>query len=70
MTEETTQPAPSENTETECPPLDNAQNAMIEADGLSKFYGEFAASRNVNFKINRGEVVAFLDPTVPERAPP
>ena len=35
---------------------------MIEAVGLSKFYGEFAASRNVNFKINRGEVVAFLGP--------
>jgi ABC-2 type transport system ATP-binding protein len=36
--------------------------AMIEAIGLSKFYGEFAASRNVNFKINQGEVVAFLGP--------
>jgi ABC-2 type transport system ATP-binding protein len=35
---------------------------MIEAIGLSKFYGEFAASRNVNFKIHRGEVVAFLGP--------
>ncbi|MEM8677729.1 MAG: ATP-binding cassette domain-containing protein [Planctomycetota bacterium] len=35
---------------------------MIEADGLSKFYGAFAAAREVSFKINRGEVVAFLGP--------
>jgi gliding motility-associated transport system ATP-binding protein len=36
--------------------------AMIEADGLSKFYGEFAAIRDVSFRIHRGEVVAFLGP--------
>jgi ABC-2 type transport system ATP-binding protein len=35
---------------------------MIEADGLSKFYGDFAASRDVSFKITRGEVAAFLGP--------
>lgn len=35
---------------------------MIEADRLSKFYGIFAATREVSFKINRGEVVAFLGP--------
>jgi ABC-2 type transport system ATP-binding protein len=35
---------------------------MIEADGLSKYYGEFAAIESVSFKINRGEVVAFLGP--------
>ena len=35
---------------------------MIEAHQLSKFYGEFAATRNVNFQIQRGEVVAFLGP--------
>lgn len=35
---------------------------MIEARGLSKFYGGFAAIRDVSFKINRGEVVAFLGP--------
>jgi ABC-2 type transport system ATP-binding protein len=35
---------------------------MIEARGLSKFYGEFAAIRDVTFTINRGEVVAFLGP--------
>jgi ABC-2 type transport system ATP-binding protein len=36
--------------------------AMIEAEGLSKFYGEFAAIRDVSFRIYRGEVVAFLGP--------
>lgn len=35
---------------------------MIEADGLSKFYGPFAATRDVSFTIDRGEVVAFLGP--------
>jgi len=36
--------------------------AMIEAIGLSKFYGVFAACRNINFTIRKGEVVAFLGP--------
>jgi ABC-2 type transport system ATP-binding protein len=35
---------------------------MIEAKGLSKFYGSFAACRDVTFRIDRGEVVAFLGP--------
>ena len=35
---------------------------MIEADGLSKFYGDFAASRDVTFRIAQGEVAAFLGP--------
>lgn len=36
--------------------------AMIEAQGLSKYYGDFAAIENVSFKICQGEVVAFLGP--------
>ena len=36
--------------------------AMIEADGLSKFYGDFAACRDISFSINRCEVAAFLGP--------
>jgi len=36
--------------------------AMIEATGLCKFYGHFAAVRDVTFKIAQGEVVAFLGP--------
>ena len=39
-----------------------AEGPMIEAVGLSKFYGDFAAVRNVSFSIDRGEVVAFLGP--------
>jgi len=35
---------------------------MIEARGLSKFYGSFAACRDVTFNVARGEVVAFLGP--------
>lgn len=37
-------------------------SAMIEAVGLSKYYGDFAAVRDATFRINRGEVVAFLGP--------
>jgi len=39
-----------------------AGKPMIEAEGLSKFYGSFAASRDVSFTINQGEVAAFLGP--------
>ena len=35
---------------------------MIEADGLSKFYGIFTATREVTFTVSKGEVVAFLGP--------
>ena len=36
--------------------------AMIEAEGLSKYYGEFAAILDVTFQVHQGEVVAFLGP--------
>ena len=42
-------------------PSPNAE-PMIEAVELSKFYGNFAASRDVTFSINQGEVAAFLGP--------
>jgi ABC-2 type transport system ATP-binding protein len=35
---------------------------MIEAIGLSKFYGPFAAARDVDFRVYEGELVAFLGP--------
>ena len=35
---------------------------MIEAQGLSKFYGIFAAIQDVTFQVSEGEVVAFLGP--------
>jgi ABC-2 type transport system ATP-binding protein len=38
------------------------RSAMIEADNLSKFYGDFAACRDVTFSIGQGEVAAFLGP--------
>src|SRR5688572_25121934 len=36
--------------------------AMIEARGLSKFYGPFVATKNVSFTVPRGQVAAFLGP--------
>lgn len=35
---------------------------MIEAAGLSRFYGSFAAVRDVSFRVPRGQVCAFLGP--------
>ena len=41
---------------------DQSRRPMIEAVGLSKFYGPFAASRDVTFSVGEGELVAFLGP--------
>lgn len=41
---------------------EGSHRAMIEAEGLSKFYGTFAATRDVSFRVHEGEVVAFLGP--------
>lgn len=35
---------------------------MIEANGLTKFYGSLQAIRDVSFQIEKGEVVGFLGP--------
>jgi len=35
---------------------------MIEASGLSKFYGDFAATTDVTFSVPSGQVCAFLGP--------
>ena len=40
----------------------SATPAMIEAIGLSKFYGIFTACRNISFSVREGELVAFLGP--------
>ncbi|MCA9033809.1 MAG: ATP-binding cassette domain-containing protein [Planctomycetaceae bacterium] len=37
-------------------------SAMIEARGLSKFYADFAATRDVTFSVPAGQVCAFLGP--------
>ena len=42
--------------------MSNSDSAMIEAIGLSKFYGPFAATQNVSFSVPRGQVAAFLGP--------
>ncbi len=42
--------------------IDAKGPAMIQAEGLSKYYGPFAAVADVSFKIHQGEVVAFLGP--------
>lgn len=39
-----------------------SNGVMIEARGLSKFYGPFAAARDVTFSVPTGEVTAFLGP--------
>jgi len=35
---------------------------MIEANGLTKRYGDFVAVENLNFHVERGEIVGFLGP--------
>ncbi len=35
---------------------------MIEAEGLTKFYGSLPAIRDVTFRVDQGEVVGFLGP--------
>jgi ABC-2 type transport system ATP-binding protein len=41
---------------------ETASEAMIEARGLSKFYGPFVAIKDISFSIPRGQIVAFLGP--------
>ena len=35
---------------------------MIEAQGLTKYYGPFVATENITFSIPEGQIVAFLGP--------
>jgi ABC-2 type transport system ATP-binding protein len=41
---------------------DHRTSATIQARGLSKYYGGFAAVQDVSFQVHTGEVVAFLGP--------
>jgi len=41
---------------------DQQGSVMIEARGLTKYFGSFAAIRDVSFEVHQGEVVAFLGP--------
>ncbi len=36
--------------------------AMVEALGLAKYYGDFAAIEDISFSVPQGQVVAFLGP--------
>lgn len=41
---------------------DTTPKIMIEAKGLSKYYGPFVAIKDVTFSIPQGQIVAFLGP--------
>ncbi len=47
---------------TEQPDRQPQPEAMIEARGLTKYYGDFAAVVDVSFTIPKGQVAAFLGP--------
>jgi len=52
----TTPPAPT-------PPAASADSAaLIQAQGLCKYYGDFTAIADVTFDVRRGSVTAFLGP--------
>lgn len=38
------------------------ETAAIKAEGLCKYYGQFAAIRDVSFEIPQGQIAAFLGP--------
>jgi ABC-2 type transport system ATP-binding protein len=40
----------------------DGRGSMIEAIGLSKFFGPFVATKDVSFTVPRGQVAAFLGP--------
>lgn len=41
---------------------ETARRTMIEASGLSKYYGTFVAIKDVTFSIPEGQIVSFLGP--------
>ena len=46
----------------EQPTTDRQGPPMIEAIGLCKYYGDFAAVEDISFTVPQGQVVAFLGP--------
>lgn len=54
--------AQSPESQPESPSDDKGRRPMIEAEGLSKFYGVFAAAREITFTVYERELVAFLGP--------
>ncbi len=41
---------------------DRAESTLIEAEGLTKYYGSFTAIEDVSFTVDRGSITAFLGP--------
>ena len=42
--------------------MESSPRTMIEAKGLSKYYGPFVAIEDISFSIPEGQIVAFLGP--------
>ncbi len=42
--------------------MEESSRVMIEAKGLSKYFGPFVAIENISFSIPEGQIVAFLGP--------
>ena len=42
--------------------INNSNMTMIEACGLTKYFGSFVAVKDISFKIPKGQIVAFLGP--------
>jgi ABC-2 type transport system ATP-binding protein len=49
-------------TQTNTTPPAATPDALIQAQGLSKYYGDFTAISDVTFSVRRGSVTAFLGP--------
>ena len=43
-------------------PPSSADEAVVEAEGLTKRFGSFAAARDISFRIRRGEIFGLLGP--------
>ena len=54
--------AVSTNQVVESAPASSGSATMIEAHGLSKYYGPFVAVHDASFSIPQGQIVAFLGP--------
>jgi ABC-2 type transport system ATP-binding protein len=39
-----------------------SDESLIQADGLSKYYGNFTAIKNITFSVPKGSITAFLGP--------
>ena len=42
--------------------MNNGRSAMIDVRGLSKYYGDLAAAKDLTFSVHAGEIFGFLGP--------